>query len=163
MKFVIPLIFALTGCAHPSGLRLNEYGLGPADADFIELMFKDVKYDGTTLDGRIEFHALDDIEIPNIANWKTLSLDRAWTCDTFDDVGLSEVDHAANPDNWQGVLRLRKGDFYGRHQKFYVSPQAPDCIIFEILYAPDGQFGGHHTTKFKGTAKRESPPRQPAL
>ncbi|GMU06081.1 hypothetical protein ASNO1_23340 [Corallococcus caeni] len=160
MKFIIPLILVLTGCAHKSGLRLNEHGLGPSDADFIELMFKEVKYDGTTLDGQIELHALDDIEIPNILNWRTLILDRAWTCDTFDDVDLSEVDYATSPDTWQGVLRLRKGDFYGRHMKFYVSPQAPDCIRFEVLYAPDGQFRGHHTTKVKGMAKRE-PPSQP--
>ncbi|NBD10404.1 MULTISPECIES: hypothetical protein [Corallococcus] len=158
MKKFLALLALLSGCSHSSILKLNEYGLGPADTALIDLTFRDVKYDGSMLEGRVELYAMEDVDVPNILGWKTLILDRAWTCDTHEDIGLAHVDYAANPDDRQDVLRLRKGDIYGGQMNFPVSlakEGGPNCIRYEIVYAPDGQFHGNLAIKVAGTAKRE--------
>ncbi|GMU06083.1 hypothetical protein [Corallococcus caeni] len=158
-KTLFPILALLGGCSHSSLLELNKYGLGPADTVLIDLSFRDVKYDSSVLEGRIELYAMEDVDVPNILGWKTLILDRAWTCDTHDDIALAHVDYAANPDDRQDVLRLRKGDIYGGHMTFPVSlakEGGPNCLRYEIVYAPDGQFHGSLAIKVAGTATRES-------
>ncbi|MFY0566799.1 hypothetical protein ACN28E_23570 [Archangium lansingense] len=126
--------------------------------------FVDVQYDGYVLSGIMLLYAMADVYVPHVLDWRNLNVQKVWPCDSVEEVAERlQVDYASVNEEPK-VLFLREGDFYGRRKNFpifgetYMPQGGPECIRYEIVYAPDGQFRGSYTLSIIGKVSKGDKP-----